>query len=78
MAPLQGFIQPTRHHCFLEMGIQNNGAGACRLVVQMQVVVGNTAVPISPSGCVWNVMHRLQHERNRATCLYGWHEAAGG
>ena len=58
------------------MGVQHDG----RLwslrsgVIQMQVVVGNAAVPIRPCRRLRDVMYRLQQERYGATGLQRAHE----
>ena len=76
--PLQAFVQPARYDGLLEMRVQHQALGVGGGgVVQVQVVVGDAAIPIRAPGCAGNIVNRLQHKRDGATGLQAGHEIGG-
>src|SRR5574343_136094 len=81
MAPFERLVEPAGYHLSLKVRVQHDallGPVGRRLPVQVQVVVGDAAVPISTGRRPRNVVHRLQHERDRAAGLHRRHEVGFG
>jgi len=49
VAPFQPLVEPAGNNSLLKVRVQNNAAARCG-VVQMQVVIGNAAVPVGARG----------------------------
>ena len=70
MAALQSLVQPARTTARWKCGYSTRPSVHGR-VVQVQVVVGDAAVPVGAGRRAGNVVHGLQRERDRAAGLQG-------
>jgi len=81
VSPLERFVEPAGHHTFLKMRVQHDGTlwtfQWC-FPVQVQVVIGDAAIPIRPPRCARDVVHGFQGKRDGAARLQCGHEVALG
>ncbi len=77
MAMLQRLVEPPRHDRLLEVRIEHQAVGHGR-VVQVQVVVGDAAVPVGAGRRAGDVVHGVEPERDRAAREDADREVVGG